>query len=120
MAYIENRLVHDADAHIMETPNWLSDYADPDLRQRIKSPGYVNELRQIGDNESQLEDIDAAFAPIHTAVDHHCLNEVEGLENPTSELLAQWIWQRLAPRLAGLVRVVVRETCDSGCIYDGP
>jgi predicted TIM-barrel fold metal-dependent hydrolase len=64
MAYIENRLVHDADAHIMETPNWLSDYADPDLRQRIKSPGYVNELRQIGDNESQLEDIDAAFARI--------------------------------------------------------
>ena len=64
MAYIENRLVHDADAHIMETPNWLSDYADPDIRQRIKSPGYVNELRQIGDNESQLEDIDAAFARI--------------------------------------------------------
>jgi predicted TIM-barrel fold metal-dependent hydrolase len=64
MAYIENRLVHDADAHIMETPNWLSDYADPDIRQRIKSPGYVNELRQTGDNESQLEDIDAAFARI--------------------------------------------------------
>ena len=64
MAYIENRLVHDADAHIMETPNWLSHYADPDIRQRIKSPGYVNELRQTGDNESQLEDIDAAFARI--------------------------------------------------------
>ncbi len=64
MAYIEDRLVHDADAHIMETPNWLSDYADPDIRQRIKSPGYVNELRQTGDNESQLEDIDAAFARI--------------------------------------------------------
>jgi predicted TIM-barrel fold metal-dependent hydrolase len=64
MAYIENRLVHDADAHIMETPNWLSDYADPGIRQRIKSPGYVNELRQTGDNESQLEDIDAAFARI--------------------------------------------------------
>ena len=64
MAYIENRLVHDADAHIMETPNWLSDYADPDIRQRIKSPGYVNELRQTGDNESQLEDIDTAFARI--------------------------------------------------------
>ena len=64
MAYIENRLVHDADAHIMETPNWLSNYADPDIRQRIKSPGYVNELRQTGDNESQLEDIDTAFARI--------------------------------------------------------
>jgi hypothetical protein len=64
MPYIENRLVHDADAHIMETPNWLRDHADPALRDRIKPPGYVNELRQTGDNESQLEDIDAAFARI--------------------------------------------------------
>ena len=64
MAYIENRLVHDADAHIMETPNWLRDYADPTLRDRIQPPGYVNELRQTGDNESQLGDIDAAFARI--------------------------------------------------------
>ena len=64
MAYIENRLVHDADAHIMETPNWLRDYADPALRDRIEPPGYVNELRQTGDNESQLRDVDAAFARI--------------------------------------------------------
>jgi predicted TIM-barrel fold metal-dependent hydrolase len=64
MPYIENRLVHDADTHIMETPNWLRDHADPALRDRIKPPGYVNELRQTGDNESQLEDIDAAFARI--------------------------------------------------------
>jgi predicted TIM-barrel fold metal-dependent hydrolase len=64
MPYIENRLVHDADAHIMETPHWLRDYADPALRDRIEPPGYVNELRQTGDNESQLEDIDAAFSRI--------------------------------------------------------
>ena len=64
MPYIENRLVHDADAHIMETPDWLRDYADPAIRERIAQPGYVNELRQTGDNESQLQDIDAAFARI--------------------------------------------------------
>ncbi|NNL65695.1 MAG: amidohydrolase family protein [Myxococcales bacterium] len=60
MPYIEDRLVHDADAHIMETPGWLRGYADPALRDRIAPPGYVNELRQTGD-ESQLADLDATF-----------------------------------------------------------
>jgi predicted TIM-barrel fold metal-dependent hydrolase len=64
MPYIENRLVHDADAHIMETPNWLRDHADPGLRERIAPPDYVNELRQTGDNEGQLSNIDAAFSRI--------------------------------------------------------
>jgi predicted TIM-barrel fold metal-dependent hydrolase len=64
MPYIENRLVHDADAHIMETPNWLRDYADPKIRELIARPGYVNELRQTGDQEDQLEDLDVAFARI--------------------------------------------------------
>jgi predicted TIM-barrel fold metal-dependent hydrolase len=62
MAYIENRLVHDADAHIMETPSWLRAYADPAIRDRITPPSYVNELRQTGDSASQRADLDAAFA----------------------------------------------------------
>ncbi len=62
MSYIEGRVVHDADAHIMETPNWLRDHADPSLRDRIEIPGYANELRQTGDNETQLRDLDATFA----------------------------------------------------------
>ena len=61
----------------------------------------------------------AAFAPLHEALDHRYLNEVPGLENPTSERLAQWIWERLKPRLPGLSRVAVRETCTSGCEYRG-
>jgi len=64
MAYIDERHVHDADAHIMETPSWLRDHADPAIRDRIEPPGYVNELRQTGDNEAQLADIDSAFARI--------------------------------------------------------
>ena len=65
-------------------------------------------------------DLKAAFAPLHDQLDHHYLNEVDGLENPTSEVLAVWIWDRLAPTVPGLARVDVQETCTSGCRYDGP
>lgn len=64
-------------------------------------------------------DIGAAWRPLHDALDHRCLNDVPGLENPTSELLARWIWTRLKPTLPGLSKVVVRETCTSGCAYTG-
>lgn len=64
-------------------------------------------------------DIGAAWQPLHALLDHNYLNEVEGLENPTSELLARWIWRRMLPALPGLSQVVVRETCTSGCIYRG-
>lgn len=67
------------------------------------------------------------FADIATAwvvsgcgvLDHNYLNEIEGLENPTSETLARWIWERISASLPGLFRVVVRETCTSGCVYSG-
>ena len=65
-------------------------------------------------------ELKAAFAPLHERLDHHYLNDIEGLENPTSERLAEWIWQRLAPRLPLLSRVVVHETCTSGADYRGP
>ena len=65
-------------------------------------------------------DLKAAFAPLFEQLDHHYLNEVPGLENPTSEVLAMWIWAALATALPGLSEVVVRETCTSGCRYLGP
>lgn len=60
-----------------------------------------------------------AFAPIRDALDHRYLNEIEGLENPTSEVIARWIWRRLAPSLPGLAEIELRETCTSGCVYRG-
>ncbi|ABD12736.1 6-carboxytetrahydropterin synthase QueD [Frankia sp. CcI156] len=63
-------------------------------------------------------DLRAAFAPLHDQLDHRYLNEVPGLDNPTSENLARWIWDRLAGELP-LSAVTVRETCTSGCIYRG-
>ncbi|WP_280505637.1 6-carboxytetrahydropterin synthase QueD [Nocardia farcinica] len=63
-------------------------------------------------------EIKQAFAPLSEELDHHYLNEVAGLENPTSEVLARWIWARLEYRLP-LSQVVVKETCTSGCVYRG-
>jgi 6-pyruvoyltetrahydropterin/6-carboxytetrahydropterin synthase len=65
-------------------------------------------------------DIKASFQPLFEILDHHYLNEIPGLENPTSENLARWIWERTVPSLPGLSKVVVRETCTSGCVYEGP
>lgn len=64
-------------------------------------------------------DISAAFKPLFERLDHHYLNEIEGLENPTSENLARWIWRQLKPALPLLSSVVVKETCTAGCIYEG-
>ncbi len=64
-------------------------------------------------------DLKAAFKPIYQRLDHYYLNDIEGLENPTSEVLAQWIWRQLKPTLPQLSKIVIQETCTSGCIYQG-
>jgi uncharacterized protein len=63
MPYSEGRVVHDADAHLMETPTWLRDHADSHLRDRLPVLRYPggNELRQTGDPEEQQRDLEAAF-----------------------------------------------------------
>jgi len=64
-------------------------------------------------------DIKQAFQPLFERLDHHYLNEIEGLENPTSENLARWIWQKMIISLPQLSKIVVRETCTSGCVFMG-
>ena len=59
------------------------------------------------------------FEPLHQRLDHRYLNEIEGLENPTSENIARWIWQQLKGQLPLLSEVQIRETCTSGCVYRG-
>ena len=64
-------------------------------------------------------DLYALWAPLYDVLDHHYLNEVPGLENPTSEVLSQWVWQKLKPVLPALARVTLFETCESRCEYEG-
>ena len=64
-------------------------------------------------------DIKQAFKPILNQLDHYYLNDIEGLENPTSENIARWIWQKLKPALPELCEIQIRETCTSGCVYRG-
>ena len=55
-------------------------------------------------------DVEAAFGPLLVQLDHHCLNEIEGLENPTAEHIALWVWERAKPLLLLLALVRVYET----------
>lgn len=64
-------------------------------------------------------DVKAACRGVHDRLDHQYLNDIEGLENPTSEEIARWIWRALKPALSLLSMVEVRETCTSGCRYRG-
>ncbi|HEY0331722.1 MAG TPA: 6-carboxytetrahydropterin synthase QueD [Rhodopseudomonas sp.] len=64
-------------------------------------------------------EIEAAFGPVLASLDHYCLNEVSGLENPTAENIALWIWSRVKPALPQLSRVKVFETADCWAEYDG-
>ena len=57
--------------------------------------------------------------PVIAQLDHRHLNEIEGLENPTSEHIAMWIWNRIADGLPGLTAVCIHETCNTGCTYRG-
>lgn len=64
-------------------------------------------------------DLKAAFKPTLERLDHYYLNDIPGLENPTSEVIAKWIWAELKPKLPELSKILIKETCTSGCIYLG-
>ena len=64
-------------------------------------------------------DIRSAVGPVINRLDHYYLNDITGLENPTSERIAVWIWDQLKPELPLLSKVEVRETCTAGCTYSG-
>ncbi len=109
-----------------EAAHLLPHLPDGHKCRRLHGHSFRCEIHVSGPVDAQsgwvrdFDDIARVFAPLHDQLDHRYLNEVPGLANPTSENLAHWIWERLAPRLTGLTTVVIHETCTSRCIYTGP
>ncbi len=93
---------------------------------RLHGHSFVVKIYVAGEPDARtgwimdFADIKKVFKPLYDQLDHHFLNEVPGLENPTSENLAVWIWKQLKPDLQLLSKVEVSETCTSACIYEGP
>jgi 6-pyruvoyltetrahydropterin/6-carboxytetrahydropterin synthase len=109
----------------LEAAHWLPNVPPGHKCRRMHGHSFRVQVYVAGPVDPKLgwvldfAEIKAAFAPIEEALDHRCLNEVDGLENPTSENLARWIWSHLLPALRGLSKIVVQETCTSGCVYTG-
>lgn len=92
---------------------------------RLHGHSFLVRLSASGEAEEpsgwvmDFAELKAGFKPILEQLDHYYLNDIPGLENPTSENIARWIWARLKPELPLLSTVEIRETCTSGCIYRG-
>lgn len=80
-------------------------------------------LRGLVDPQSgwliDFDDIEKAFKPLHDQLDHKYLNNIDGLDNPTSENVAKWIWKNIHSALPQINKVILRESPESGCIYQG-
>lgn len=109
----------------VEAAHWLPRVPEGHKCARLHGHSFRIEVHvggEVADDSGWVMDfaeLRRAFQPLFDQLDHHCLNEVEGLENPTSENLARWVWTRLQADLPGLSKVVVQETCNAGCTYRG-
>jgi 6-pyruvoyltetrahydropterin/6-carboxytetrahydropterin synthase len=109
----------------IEAAHWLPNVPEGHKCARMHGHSFHIEIHVRGEVEAHsgwvmdFADLKRAFQPLFEQLDHRCLNDIAGLENPTSENLATWIWDRLSPELRTLHKVVVRETCNAGCAYTG-
>jgi len=108
-----------------EAAHWLPTFPEGHKCRRMHGHSFYVDLVIEGEIPPELGylidfgDIKKAWAPLETQLDHYCLNDIEGLENPTAELLAKWIYDRVKPALPLLSIVRVHETCTSSAEYRG-
>ena len=84
----------------------LTVYLEGEIDEKLGWVMDFNELKQV-------------MKPLLNRMDHHYLNDLPGLENPTSEVLVRWIWNQVQPALPLLSKIELRETPTSGVIYEG-
>jgi 6-pyruvoyltetrahydropterin/6-carboxytetrahydropterin synthase len=108
-----------------EAAHWLPTFPEGHKCRRMHGHSFRIEVVVEGpvpEDKGYLIDfgeIKAAVEPVIEQLDHRVLNDIEGLSNPTAELLARWVYQRIKPKLALLSAVRVYETCTSAAEYDG-
>lgn len=108
-----------------EAAHWLPTFPEGHKCRRLHGHSFHVDVVVEGEvDEAQgylldFGEIKAAVQPIQDQLDHHLLNDIEGLSNPTAEMLARWIYDRLKPALPLLALVRVRETCTSAAEYRG-
>ena len=109
----------------IEAAHLLPNVPDGHKCKRLHGHSFRIEVHVGGDVDPELgwvmdfAQLKNCFKPVFEQLDHHYLNEIEGLENPTSENLARWVWLKLLSDLPPLPQHVVKETCTSGCVYRG-
>lgn len=114
-----------AKSFTFEAAHFLPTFPEGHKCRRMHGHSFRIEVVVEGDVDSakgylvDYGDIKAAIAPIRAALDHRLLNDIDGLSNPTSEMIAAWIWSRLEESLPLLSEVIVHETCTSRCHYTG-
>jgi 6-pyruvoyltetrahydropterin/6-carboxytetrahydropterin synthase len=114
-----------AKSFYFEAAHWLPTFPDGHKCRRLHGHSFRFDVVVEGEVDPQrgylidYGDIKRVTDPLVKQLDHYCLNEIEGLANPTSEMLAQWLWHRLKPALPLLRSIIVYETCTSQCEYSG-
>jgi 6-pyruvoyl tetrahydropterin synthase/QueD family protein len=109
-----------------ESAHFLPHLPDAHKCKRVHGHSFRCEVHVTGEVDPEtgfvmdFADVKAACKPLHDQLDHRFLNQdVPGLENPSSEVICKWIWDRLKPVLPGLSKVVLHETCTARCEYTG-